>query len=96
MGGAGASGPGPGEKNSSNGRAKRSLGLSSDDANYGFLVHELKGTHAGDLRSLRGASTVPDATKIFMNTFEKPNTQVAGLADRVKYASLALKEYNGG
>ena len=34
--------------------------------------------------------------EIFMNTFEKPNTQVAGLADRVKYASLALKEYNGG
>jgi Phage tail lysozyme len=100
MGGAGGWGwcqwTGPRRKEFEQWASERSLGLSSDDANYGFLVHELKGTHAGDLRSLRGASTVPDATKIFMSTFEKPNTQVAGLADRVKYASLALKEYNGG
>jgi Phage tail lysozyme len=100
MGGAGGWGwcqwTGPRRKEFEQWASERSLGLSSDDANYGFLVHELKGTHAGDLRSLRGASTVPAATRIFMETFEKPNTQVAGLADRVKYASLALKEYNGG
>jgi hypothetical protein len=72
------------------------LGLSSDDANYGFLVHELQGSMAGSLNSLKQASTLEAATRVFMKSFENPLASVAGLPSRIKYANLALSEYKGG
>jgi hypothetical protein len=72
------------------------LGLSSDDANYGFLVHELKGSMAPSLRLLEEAPTLEAATRVFMKSFENPLASVAGLPSRLNYANLALKEYRGG
>ena len=72
------------------------LGLSSDDANYGFLVHELQGSMASSLRILKEAPTLEAATRVFMKSFENPLARVAGLPSRLKYANLALKEYKGG
>ena len=70
--------------------------LSSDDANYGFLVHELQGSMASSLRILKEAPTLEAATRVFMKSFENPLATVAGLPSRLKYANLALKEYQGG
>ena len=70
--------------------------LSSDDANYGFLVHELQGSMASSLRILKEAPTLEAATRVFMKSFENPLVTVAGLPSRLKYANLALKEYQGG
>ncbi len=72
------------------------LDLSSDDANYGFLVHELQGSMASSLRILKEAPTLEAATRVFMKSFENPLAAVAGLPSRLKYANLALKEYQGG
>ncbi len=69
------------------------LDFSSDKANYGFLLQELQGNQANSVRRLREAQTVDGATTDFMNTFEKPAAQYAGLARRVNLARLALQEY---
>lgn len=72
------------------------LGLSSDDANYGYLVHELKGSMASSLRMLKQAPTLDAATTVFMHAFENPNAQYAGLPDRLRYANLAFQQYRRG
>lgn len=72
---------------------EHSLDFSSDKANYGFLLQELQGNQANSVRRLKEAQTVDGATTDFMNTFEKPAAQYAGLARRVSLARLALQEY---
>ena len=69
------------------------LDFSSDKANYGFLLEELKGSQENSVRRLREAQTVDGATADFMNTFEKPAAQYAGLARRVSLAKLALQDF---
>jgi tail lysozyme len=71
----------------------RGLDFSGDRANYGFLLHELQGSQASSIRRLREAQNLSGATADFMNTFERPAAQYAGLARRVDLAKLALQEY---
>ena len=73
--------------------ADHGLDFSGDRANYGFLLEELKGSQANSVRRLKEAHSVDGATADFMNTFEKPAAQYAGLARRVSLAKLALQEY---
>ena len=73
--------------------ADHGLDFSGDRANYGFLLEELKGSQANAVRRLKEALSVDGATADFMNTFEKPAAQYAGLARRVSLAKLALQEY---
>jgi hypothetical protein len=72
---------------------ERNLDYSSDDANYGYLLRELQGAYADSIRSLRQAQIVEVATRDFMNTFEKPAAQFAGLPQRIRLAQLALQDY---
>ena len=72
---------------------ERNLDYSSDAANYGYLLLELQGACAGSIRSLRQAQTVEAATTDFMNTFERPAPQFAGLRQRIGLAQLALQDY---
>ena len=74
---------------------ERNLNLSSDEANYGFLLHELQGSQKASLRSLKQAPTVDAATTLFMHAFEKPAEEYAGVPDRLRYAKLALQDYRG-
>jgi Phage tail lysozyme len=73
--------------------ADHGLDFSGDRANYGFLLEELKGSQANSVHRLKEAHSVDGATADFMNTFEKPAAQYAGLARRVSLAKLALQEY---
>lgn len=48
------------------------LDPSSEQANYGFLKHELQTTQAGAIDAVRNTESAQDATVVFCNTFERP------------------------
>ena len=52
-----------------------------------FLWWELNNTHKDALRALKQAKTVYDATKIFMDRFERPHKDYANFNRRLKYAN---------
>lgn len=52
-----------------------------------FLWWELNNTHKDALASLRRTSTVSDATRVFMNQFERPHKNYANFSKRLKYAN---------
>lgn len=52
-----------------------------------FLWWELNNTHKDALTSLRRTSTVSDATRVFMNQFERPHKDYANFSKRLKYAN---------
>lgn len=52
-----------------------------------FLWWELNNTHKDALASLRRTSTVSDATRVFMNDFERPHKDYANFSKRLKYAN---------
>lgn len=51
-----------------------------------FLWEELNTTHREALRQLKGTTTVRDATKVFMDEFERPHKDYANFNKRLKYA----------
>ena len=51
-----------------------------------FLWWELNNTHKDALRALKQAKTVYEATKIFMDKFERPHKDYANFNRRLKYA----------
>lgn len=65
----------------------------NDDANYGFLLSELRGPQAASIRALRQTRDIESATSEFMNVFERPARQYAHLDDRIGLSKLALQEY---
>lgn len=69
----------------------RNLNRDSYEANYGFLVHELKTTERNALSFLKKATDVNQATKTFMEKFERPG--VPHLDGRFAYAARALRAY---
>jgi hypothetical protein len=64
-----------------------------DEANYGYLVHELDGPQSASLNAVKNASTVEAATSRFMDIFEAPNKKYARLDSRIGLARLALEQY---
>lgn len=70
----------------------RNFKLDSYEANYGFLLHELRTTERNALSFLRTAKSVKEATKLFMEKFERPG--VPHLDGRYAYAARALRAYN--
>lgn len=63
--------------------------LSDDDANYGFLKHELETTEKAALRHLRKTLSLRDATRSFMDKFERPG--IKHFDGRLNWAREALK-----
>ena len=53
-----------------------------------YLWEELNTTEKKALDKLRKASTVEEATEVFMNEFERPNKKYANLEKRIRYANL--------
>jgi hypothetical protein len=72
----------------------RGLAWTSDEANYGFLIHELTTSHAGSLVHLKKTTTIQSATFTFGYWFEAPagttETHLPGYAERLAYAKRAL------
>jgi hypothetical protein len=64
-----------------------------DEANYGYLLYELRGPQRSSLNAVKGASMVESATKTFMDIFERPNAKYAALDNRIGLARIALQEY---
>ena len=52
-----------------------------------FLWWELNNTHKDALDALRRTNTVSDATRVFMNQFERPHKDYANFSKRLKYAN---------
>lgn len=52
-----------------------------------FLWWELNNTHKDALDTLLNTNTVYEATKVFMDKFERPNKKYANFAKRLKYAN---------
>jgi hypothetical protein len=72
--------------------ARRRADYRDDDANYAFLLTELRGSHRASLDVLRRMHSIEAATKGFMDAFERPAAKFAHLGDRVGLAKLALQE----
>lgn len=65
----------------------------SDDANYGYLARDLKGSFRSTVVALKASQTLENAVLAFLENYEKPKVPAAGR--RVSWASLALKALNG-
>lgn len=52
-----------------------------------FLWWELNNTHKNALLSLKKATTVSDATRVFMNKFERPHKDYANFNRRLRFAN---------
>jgi hypothetical protein len=70
---------------------EKGLDPTSDEANYGFLRHELKTTERKSLAAVRGTHNARDATIAFESAFERSGVKAYG--SRLKYASRALQAH---
>lgn len=52
-----------------------------------YLWYELNNTEKGALNALRNTTTVEDATKVFMQKYERPAAHAANFKNRLKYAN---------
>lgn len=55
-----------------------------------YLWDELNSTEKGALNALRNTSTVADATKVFMQKFERPANWAANFKNRLKHANSVV------
>lgn len=55
-----------------------------------YLWSELNSTEKGALNALRNTSTVADATKVFMQKFERPANWAANFKNRLKHANSVV------
>lgn len=55
-----------------------------------FLWWELNNTHKSALDSIKRTTSVSDATKVFMDKFEKPNAKFANFSKRLRYANSII------
>lgn len=64
------------------------FGLATDEANYGFLLHELKTNYAAALSALKRTKTIEEAVRVFEVHYE--GAGVKAMAERVRWAKAAL------
>jgi tail lysozyme len=79
--------------------AAAGLAPASDEANFGFLMVELRGAYRRVVEQLRATLTVEVAVFVFGHDFEAPGgttrTHLPGFADRLRYARRALAGAGG-
>lgn len=68
--------------------AEKGLDPASDEANYGFLKHELRTTHRNAIRRLKETNSTEDATRVFEETYEQAG--IKHYPSREKWANRAL------
>ncbi len=71
--------------------ARQKLDWQSDEANYGYLVLELKSSEAESLAALKKTNSLEQATIVFEQKFERAG--VPALASRVSFADRAMAAY---
>jgi hypothetical protein len=69
------------------------LGLASDEANYGFLKHELSGEFAVAIREVKNSPTLAEAVRAFERTFEKAHPNFKHFESRDRYARIAFDAF---
>lgn len=72
---------------------KNKLKATSDQANYGYLREDLN-ANPRYMSSIKGSPDVLSSTERFMNSYEKPNAEVAHLEQRQARAKGILDLYN--
>lgn len=72
--------------------SRQNLGWRSDEANYGYLKHELQTSEKGAITALRRESSLTDAVKAFEQHFERAGTP--NYPSRNRWARLALDAFN--
>jgi hypothetical protein len=74
--------------------AKEEMAPASDQANYGFLVRELRGSHKSTITDLKETATIHDAVFSVGQTYEQPGgttpDHLPGMDGRLAYAKRAL------
>lgn len=73
--------------------AAKGFDPSSDEANYGFLAHELRTSEAKAIPAVRAAGSLEDKVKAFELAFERAG--VKHYPQRYDYARQALAAFNG-
>jgi Phage tail lysozyme len=73
--------------------AQQGVNYQDDDANYGFLLKELRTTQSPSISSIRSAGDIATATSEFMRVFERPAARYAHLEGRIVFAKLAFQAY---
>jgi len=71
--------------------AEKGLDPSSDEANYGFMKHELRTTHKSSLKALKAEGSLEDKTRAFERSYE--GAGIKHYASRDRYANRALNAY---
>lgn len=72
----------------------RGLSIGDIDGQLGYLGVELRGSFSGCLSALQNASSVEEASRIFMLRFEAPNDQsAAAIAVRRQYAEYYYNKF---
>lgn len=70
---------------------KQSLDVASDEANYGYLCHELRTTEKRTIAAVANAPTLEAKTIAFERTFERAG--IPHHAKRIEWAEMALEAY---
>jgi tail lysozyme len=70
----------------------KGLDWRSDDANYGFLRHELQTSERATIPALKGANTLSEAVRTFQEVFERPG--IIRPEGRDEWAVKALAAFN--
>lgn len=58
-----------------------------------FVMYELEGSEKGAYSAFKGASTVEDATRVWMEKYERPGKQA--FTERLSAANAAMQKYGG-
>ncbi|MGD9613865.1 MAG: phage tail tip lysozyme [Alphaproteobacteria bacterium] len=73
---------------------KRGLAVGSDEAQYGFISHELRGSHANVLARLKDCASLKEACNLVHVMYERSYDVITGTyasaPDRLHYAERAL------
>lgn len=74
--------------------AEHGLTVKDDEANYEFLLFELRGSEAHALEKLKLAVTTEGATETFCIAFERPSDPEGTMPNRVRWAHRAMDAYH--
>lgn len=72
---------------------QKGLDWQTDEANYGFLKHELKGSESGAISALLKTSQLAAAVKAFERNYERAGAP--NYASRNRWAQIALDAFKG-
>lgn len=76
--------------------AETNGGRHSFEANYGFMIHEIKEGYQDMVSAMRKTQDLAQATRIFMRVFLRPNPEKANFPERLRYARAYLAgEFEG-